>query len=493
MPTDFGNLMDQVYDLLTQSYAASRTDQSFLAFEPLGRPITDGTFKFSPTDNGPSDAVAVERVSEWANKLPTFQNGFVNWGLGTVDGTIEILLDASMPLSPSSMAGLGAAKQAAHGKFDATLGSMTGVPGDRFHPIYATPGDWYVSSTAANWTSHQIGQDAGTPPPPPRGIKFEPPVWRVLPLQARPALQQAATASHPFLALASSLQTASMPVKAVGAVHFDAPVSRNISAFSVRTSPVLSTSAVLSRRAAAPVATAGPATARLSFVEASQVVLAATTAQPVTSNNLEISFDHCIVTCERHWWPDEMFTLPNWYLPGLPSGHYSHCTGIEDAGTMPAVATGFVVIRNLKIHGQWTAADRGNIEGSVSVGPFSLTGSGYDSGSETLSCPGMQIVGWFFTAVPMLPPASDPAMPSGTESPKPTAVQPQSPSDPAVASSAGGGTVPTGTSTSTSSAVQGSDTAAGSSPAAPSTPGAAPGTASPSAPAGPAAIGSVSQ
>ena len=102
--------------------------------------------------------------------------------------------------------------------------------------------------------------------------------------------------------------------------------------------------------------------------------------------------------------------VKNWYVPGYSSASFSNGTGIGDNGLLPVLTSGFVAIRNLSISSKWSAQDLAVAQGSAAFGPFSLVGRTYDANSGTLSCPGIQIIGWFCTALPTLPPLTDPAL-----------------------------------------------------------------------------------
>jgi hypothetical protein len=158
--------------------------------------------------------------------------------------------------------------------------------------------------------------------------------------------------------------------------------------------------------------TAGP----LVMADVTAQLHATTTAQPVATNSMDISFEHCIVTLTRPWWPEVFLMVRNWFVPGYPRAAFSNAKGDGDLGLLPVLASGFVAIRNLKISTQWSDDDLAAMQKSASFGPFSLVGREFNAGTGTLSCPGIQIVGWFCEALPILPPASDPTMaePQGT-------------------------------------------------------------------------------
>jgi hypothetical protein len=162
--------------------------------------------------------------------------------------------------------------------------------------------------------------------------------------------------------------------------------------------------------AARPIRIARP----LIAAQAAANIRATAAAQPVAAATVNLSFDHCIVTLQYPWFPQVFLMDRGWYVPGYVKGSFSNGTGNGDTGYLPVLAGGFVVIRNLKISGQWTNQDLAAVQGSAAFGPFSLIGRSYDAHTGTLSCPGMQIIGWFCEALPVLPPNSDPALSPAT-------------------------------------------------------------------------------
>jgi hypothetical protein len=149
------------------------------------------------------------------------------------------------------------------------------------------------------------------------------------------------------------------------------------------------------------------------------------TVQPVATSSLSMSFERCIVTLTRPWWPEMLMLLKNWYVPGYARAAFSNGKGKGDAGLLPVVATGFVAIRNLTIAAKWSDDDLDAMQKSASFGSFSLIGRTYDAATNTLTSPGMQIIGWFCEALPVLPPVSDPAM-AGSQPPSSTRAQSKS-------------------------------------------------------------------
>jgi len=444
MPVSTTDLMQKIYDVFSSAYAAHGNGAAFLAFEKLGVPLTDNMFKLQDTDPSPSPALACERLTEIAIRVIEAEGDAVIRTSRNVDAMAELMLTEAMPLSPEQMAMLGAAKDSAKKDFDLELGSLDGL--SRFHPVKASPPDWFVSTNSANWISHTVGdhQQTGTPPPtgsrlPPRStLMMTAPAWRVMPATVHPAIAQPLVETHPFLMTAAqhSFATAAIvpgQVTAAMAVR-PAPTAQRSMAlrqFGMTTlvRPVSVAPPHVPPVAARPIRIARP----LIAAQAAANIRAAATAQPVATATVDISFDHCIVTLQYPWFPQVFLMDRGWYVPGYAKGSFSNGTGNGDTGYLPVLAGGFVVIRNLKISGQWTNQDLAAVQGSAAFGPFSLIGRSYDAHTGTLSCPGMQIIGWFCEALPVLPPNSDPALsgatvPSATSTANPTSGSAASPS-----------------------------------------------------------------
>jgi hypothetical protein len=430
MPTDTGDLMEKVYDLFSGIYAAKAGDAAFLAFEKLGVPITPGMFKLQPTDTTFSAALAVERLSEIGNAVLQVDGDSVRRSNRTVPAMTELMLTQSMPVSSdaNAMASLGQAKTTASQAFDVTLGSMDGM--FRFHPVYGNPTNWYDPDANDNWIGHTIGKQEGLPQPAPPGrpppkFQHQQLTWRIAPKNIQPDLSQPVSRTNRiYSALATSDQVAAIQNSPMDRAEFSArrqmftnrgpgPSSAPrggflSSGFLQRVANAASTivSSGEPTSAASIMKTAGP----LIMAEATGQLEANTTAQPVSTNIIDMSFEHCVVTLNRPWWPEVFLMLKNWFVPGYACAEFSDGFGSEDSGLLPVLASGFVAIRNLKISTKWSNDDVAAMQGAASFGPFSLVGRTYDAGTGTLTCPGIQIIGWFCEALPILPPNSDPAI-----------------------------------------------------------------------------------
>lgn len=442
MPADNENLMERIYDLLTEIYSSTAGGSAFLAFEKMGVPVSPGMFKLALTDTALSPALAVERVSEIANGVITVQGDFVERTSRSVDDMVDMLLLQAAPLTADQLASFGATRTAASKNFDNTLASLEGS--FQYHPVYASPVDWYDPAAGGNWTAHAIGQQQTQTPPsttlPPRPVQVSTANWRVLPAAMQPALAQPVSQTHPLMPTTAVKTIA--PTPAVRVQPTPAPAA-HVMLTSVAARPV-STAAVAAFRPTAVSAAAGPAAPRpvtsyatvqmyrpMVAAQASAQLSAGATTRPVTANSIDISFEHCVVTLTRHWFPEVFLLTKNWFLPGYASGSFSDGKGPGDAGLLPLVATGFVAVRNLRISANWSADEQATVQGSAAFGPFSLIGRSYDAASGTLTCPGMQIIGWFLETLPVLPPAGDPQLiqptAPATEAASSGSTQPSSP------------------------------------------------------------------
>src|SRR5262249_19459420 len=294
--------------------------------------------------------------------------------------------------------------------------------------------------------------------------RLDRPTWHVVPRDIQPALSQPMSRTNPiYTALATSEQVAPVRNSPANAAAFSArpqmfpmrgpaptiaPQQRKsfpsgfLGKLAMAAAP-----AIASQLESTPGASIMKTAGLQIMAQATAQVQANTTTQPVTASNIDMSFEHCVVTLHRPWWPEVFLMLKHWFVPGYECAEFSDGSGSEDSGLLPVLTSGFVAIRNLKISTKWSSDDLEAMQGSASFGPFSLVGRTYDAGTGTLSSPGIQIIGWFCEALPILPPESDPAtappqatssVPSQDQSPcSPSGTPPPSSVDVSSSSSAG--------------------------------------------------------
>ena len=465
MPTSTANLMQKIYDLFSGIYATQDSGKAFLAFELAGLPLSADMFKLNDVL---SPAMAVERLSvEIADAVMTAQGDKVERLSSTIDAMVEFLLVSSMPVDADGTEELGALKEPASRAFDGKLGSEElGRP--PFHPVFATPEDWYVPTANDNWTQHTVGEQQSSTPPAHSAPAAVPPGqlhWRVLPVAMRPMLEQPIGQNHPLFSM--SLQhpvgrvelsgPSAVPAKAVShpitAMAMPAPHAPTPALAFPRWAFLPSLAKPIQPQPAATAPHPAPVPLRPLIVPHAVAQLhATTTPRPVASEAIEISFEHCIVTLNRPWFPQMFLMGRNWYLPGYVSGSFSTGAGVGDNGYLPLITSAFVAIRNLKISSKWSEQDLDAVQGSAALGPFSLVGRRFDLGTGTLTCVDTQIIAWFCQPLPITPPLSDPALATKPpqSAPATTSAAPASTGSPATA--AASDSSPTGTPSAAASA-----------------------------------------
>ena len=405
MSADSSNLMLQVYDFFKHLYPAS-SPQSFLAFERLGFPINPAEFQINGAACPP---LAIEWLSGLGNKALTFQNDTVMHSSLTIDGLLGLMLNASMPKSADDMTALGAAKLGAASKFDITVQSLSGIPNDVFRPIVASPVNWFEPEQAANWNLYRLGQLASptsappspTPNPPSR-LETQPLTWSVIGTPHVQPTDKAPTALPPLvLQVAAPLPRSSVSVTLTPARM--AMMARP--ALAVAMAPLQQRTTLSARTDQIH---SNPRMSTLHTLQEIAAVSVNATARPVSSSDIFITFEYCVVSLEWPWIEEAFLLLRNWFVPGYAQSAISNGSGLLDTGPLPALPTGFILIRKLQIQANWAQSDLDAIQGAAGFGPFSLAGRTYNTQSGLLTCDGMQIIGWFCSALPQLPPCQDP-------------------------------------------------------------------------------------
>ena len=376
MLTDANRLMQAVHDLFTDLYNQKYGGGPFIAFEPLGLPISPGMFRLREGDTALSQALAVERLSEIANAVLTFADATAHHSERTVDSVVELMVDGASQAVLS--APFGAAKSQARQAFDATLGGLRNPA--PFHPVLADPADWFDPAAAGIWTQRVLAD----PKPGAAPARVPQAIWHVLPDDLRGSLSEPLAAAYPdiqkFLGRVNLPPAVSIAAGLLGGLLGGAGADAGASELSPLLS-ALSTAALAARAC----------------------------RQAVATTDLRVAFDSCVVSLSRPWFARQLVLQRDWFIAGYARGAISNGSGMDDPGLMPTVATGFVAIRNLSLSGNWSEGDRQAMQSAASLGPFSLQGRTIGD-DATITCPGMQIIGWFCDPLPVLPPEGDPAL-----------------------------------------------------------------------------------
>lgn len=138
------------------------------------------------------------------------------------------------------------------------------------------------------------------------------------------------------------------------------------------------------------------------------------------TSRIKISFKFGRVEIRRRWLDPSLFSLNGWRVVGRNEGAYSSGRFDTNGGVFPLLPVSMIVARDIKVYGEWGSADLARAAsttrsgGSVGWGPFSCSGSYHrssstrtfvsDFDSNTISVPGIQVIGWISQLNPYMPP-----------------------------------------------------------------------------------------
>jgi hypothetical protein len=147
----------------------------------------------------------------------------------------------------------------------------------------------------------------------------------------------------------------------------------------------------------------------------------------IKTNNMEIAFKYCTVDIKRPWLDTSLLNLKNWFLMG---DYKKACISNGTMGQelpqnaieptfLPSIVTSLILIKDLSIKwDNWKAdwdshSETTSASASVGWGPFAVHGSyshhdqqrnfSADSEGESLTVPGIQLIGYVSTINPSAP------------------------------------------------------------------------------------------
>jgi hypothetical protein len=141
------------------------------------------------------------------------------------------------------------------------------------------------------------------------------------------------------------------------------------------------------------------------------------------TNGLRVSFKYTLVTIRRPWMTFNLLGTQSWNVGNLyGKGEISNGSKDgQDNAAMPLIPTSFIVVKDVVISANWSKSDlefvRKQISagGSLSIGPFSISGQYASSKSQEtftsamasgkITVPGVQIIGFISQIVPYSSPA----------------------------------------------------------------------------------------
>jgi hypothetical protein len=430
--------------------------QPILSTLPIGVPVSVEELRLHPDDPGPSPVLAAEWMSMMANEAPDIDGMQLFRTSRTIDGLYQLMLRGAQ-LAPGAAAGnlslFESTKANAMRTFDNTeLGSAQGI--GSYHPVTARPATWADPANTPIWTQRTFSSSTRTSvttgaPAPKRPIV--PWTLQVIPKAIAPALAQPqlldksiaahkaavsprvaqvamahkAVAMAPKVAMTAKLMTArpfmaqatpvalkaeAAPTPAVSSLKSERLVRSGQLAATLRTK-----STSVKSIEATPMLTATKL-ASLS-VAAGRTLELAQLAEPhkTEASNVSISFEYCLVSLSRSWFDLTLLNLKGWHVPGFRRGELSSgkLGDPESADTLlEALPAAALLIRKLRLTASWSSDELSVLGASAGFGPFSLVGRSVDAASGTVSCDGTQLVGWVCEPLPVLPPESDPSLPT---------------------------------------------------------------------------------
>lgn len=443
MALDLAPLVERFYDFFLDLYHKRNTPQlaeahadaaapgaPFLAFGPIGAPITPEMFKLG--DGGFFTGLVTEQFSGLANLLPELDGTTIaSPGLLTADGAYGAMLRQSRPLTADDMAGFGAIKGPAEQAFDQASVPPLIRGGVDYHPALPLPPDWPLPSGDAAWAgySHTAEQATTVSPPPRPGVPrpTRPWGWRVAPPELQATVKslrllQAVGQSPPIIkqepaAVAVMAAPGRLPVGT--RIPQAAMLSASAARIAADPGAVAPAQRVEASRVQRPVESP-PILADVVRTEMLQrrmlEVREKSLPQVVTSSSLELSFRYCMVTARRPWLSAAFLTARNWYIPGTRAGEIASGTG-QGGGSFEVLPTAALCVRDLVIKAAWSEQERAVLPAMTKFGPFSLIGGRLEAGAAALVCPGIQVIGWVMECMPKLPPNGDPGLaPTGPAS-----------------------------------------------------------------------------
>lgn len=136
--------------------------------------------------------------------------------------------------------------------------------------------------------------------------------------------------------------------------------------------------------------------------EQSGVVTEQSDSDRSDSNELKATYKHLLVSIGRGWLDDGLFKTTGWSIPGMPSGSLSTGRVEQNAGCFPLLTNSFVLVRDLVIEGSWKETDKQHAAQTASALTTGGTHAAFDG--KHFSVPGMMLIGWTSTLLPLLPP-----------------------------------------------------------------------------------------
>lgn len=448
------NLIQQIHDFFLNQYNGSLDGtNTFLAFEPLGLMISPDDFQFNGSFNA---TVAQQQVSIMADTVPAISDVFEPDAFNKISdqygqlvgdgenmvGTLEFC-DANIDPGQTDqyLAYFGFLKKIAQQKFSQT-GEQASIlnPSAQVAACNVTPSTWYdPASPIWQQKTFQSATPATNTTTTPTAPVLN---WKLgLNLQKTPVTGTVYTTLNTHLKLlniaSEPAAVAAPPTAQPAATATTAPANRMMMerpmALNMRQAQTVTPQTVQPVRSEAimarPVITqAAPLmlskvnySALRTAVPFSQMVNVNrviglnnnAVTQPVNSSQFSVDFSYSLVRFERDWMYQPLIDKASiWYSLTNLAGDYSTGKNSSDnQGLLRCIPKAMIVVKDLNISAQWSAADIQMAASSFGFGCFNISNSPpITSASQQLSAPGIQVIAWICEVMPQLPVNSDPGM-----------------------------------------------------------------------------------
>ena len=438
---DLDDLNQQLRDFFLSQYkTGTPATNSFLAFEPLGHMILPDDFKMNDQF---IDEKAIDQLSLIADFVPPVTSYITPGSLNSISSTYGGLL-ASVQFYEGNITGsidpylnlYGKIKNEADNLYKSQASTIGTATSETF-VSNGNLGGWYNPDSAI-WQHKTVSTRPPAPDQPPQ----KPVLWKLNPIAVK--LQQNAQLVHLLnkdavvsriknLQLAGGLHSLvadestkaaadsstiarsairpSLQAERVG-LSRAAPIAVTITADSVKDgtgpSPIqmLSSASFINKSAYDAIKTGLPLNKMIAVNRAIGDNSNATTRQ-TNSSSFSMDFYYSIVSLSRPWFDQQLINNAKiWFALTQKKGFYS--TGANDAsntGALCAIPKAMIVIKDLNISAQWSASDKNNASMAYGFGSFNIANSSFNN--NTLTAPGIQILGWICEVLPQLPANDD--------------------------------------------------------------------------------------
>ena len=440
---DLDNLINNVKNFfLSQFGSAIDSSSTILEFEPLGHMISPDDFK----NNGIFDKnIAMEQLSMISDVVPEISDVFIPDGFNSISGTYSGLVGFMQfadthihadDISPY-LASLNNIKSKALQIIDESSRASYINPSDKFFPCTSNPDRWY-DETAPIW-NHKTFVFSEVENKPAQG-DTKPDMKNQLNLRWKLNLNadniSQCSVAKKIMPDFSMIRRINLPVnrpiidKPVTGNSVTSPgqdislkrvqktmLSKGVSTQSQLTGTIQSKldSGIKSQPPLLLINKASYSTIRSGIplqeaIKLNRVLGASETSEtkPVDSTDFSMEFDYVLVDIKRDWLYSEVFNNASlWFALTKKSGDYSSgeklCT---NSGLLKCIPHAMIVIKNLKLSAKWSDEDKASAGSAYGLGCFNITDSSFEQ--NTLTAPGIQIIGWICQVTPKIPLYDDP-------------------------------------------------------------------------------------